>query len=163
LHQTPFVLLVDTNVFVDVLEDDPVRADWSVRQLRAQAQVHELTVNPVIYAELSLVPARRRKPQQRPRRFLHRRPCRGRRLRHPHPRRRAIRELFSPRSTRYASIGPGTMSCNEAETRFYLIDPVLRAKEFDEHWKLRLETLAPVTLVRLKALLAADPIPASGD
>jgi len=50
------------------------------------------------------------------------------------------------------------MSCNEAETRFYLIDPVLRAKEFDEHWKLRLETLAPVTLVRLKALLAADPI-----
>jgi len=36
------------------------------------------------------------------------------------------------------------MSYNEAETRFYLIDPVLRAKGFDEHWKLRLDTPAPV-------------------
>ncbi len=36
------------------------------------------------------------------------------------------------------------MSFNEAETRFYLIDPVLRAKGYDEHWKLKLETPAPV-------------------
>jgi predicted nucleic acid-binding protein len=49
------MLLVDTNVLVDVLENDPVCADWSVRQLRAHAQVHELAINPVIYAELSLV------------------------------------------------------------------------------------------------------------
>ena len=48
------MLLVDSNVLVDVLEDDPVWADWSVSQLRAQAQIHELVVNPVIYAELSL-------------------------------------------------------------------------------------------------------------
>jgi len=48
------LLLVDTNVLVDVLEDDPSWADWSVGQLRAQAQVHELCINPVIYAELSL-------------------------------------------------------------------------------------------------------------
>ena len=48
------MLLVDTNVLVDVLEDDPKWADWSVRQLRAQAQVHELVINPVIYSELSL-------------------------------------------------------------------------------------------------------------
>jgi predicted nucleic acid-binding protein len=48
------MLLVDTNVLVDVLEDDPDWADWSVRQLRAQSQVHELLINPVIYAELSL-------------------------------------------------------------------------------------------------------------
>jgi len=48
------VLLVDTNVLVDILQDDPHWADWSVRQLRAQAQVHELAINPVIYAELSL-------------------------------------------------------------------------------------------------------------
>jgi predicted nucleic acid-binding protein len=47
-------MLVDTNVLVDVLEDDPVWADWSVAQLRAQAQVHRLVVNPVIYAELAL-------------------------------------------------------------------------------------------------------------
>jgi len=48
------VLLVDTNVLVDVFQDDPEWADWSVRQLRAQSQVHELAINPVIYAELSL-------------------------------------------------------------------------------------------------------------
>ena len=48
------MLLVDTNVLVDVLEDDPDWADWSVRQLRAQSQVHELLINAVIYAELSL-------------------------------------------------------------------------------------------------------------
>lgn len=48
------MLIVDTNVLIDVLEDDPAWADWSVRQLRAQAQVHELAINTVIYAELSL-------------------------------------------------------------------------------------------------------------
>ncbi len=48
------MLLVDTNVLVDVLEDEPKWADWSVRQLRAQSQVHELVINPVIYSELSL-------------------------------------------------------------------------------------------------------------
>lgn len=48
------MLLVDTNVLVDVLESDPDWADWSLRQLRAQSQVHELVINSVIYAELSL-------------------------------------------------------------------------------------------------------------
>lgn len=48
------MLLVDTNILVDVLEDDPVWGDWSEQQLLAQAQVHELLINPVIYAELSL-------------------------------------------------------------------------------------------------------------
>jgi predicted nucleic acid-binding protein len=48
------VILVDTNVVLDVLQDDPVWADWSVRQLRGQAQVHDLVINPVIYAELTL-------------------------------------------------------------------------------------------------------------
>lgn len=48
------MLLVDTNILVDVLENDLAWADWSVRQLRAQSQVHELLINPVIYAELSL-------------------------------------------------------------------------------------------------------------
>lgn len=47
------MLLVDTNVLVDVLEDDPQWADWSIRQLRAQSQVFALTINPIIYAELS--------------------------------------------------------------------------------------------------------------
>jgi predicted nucleic acid-binding protein len=48
------MLLVDTNVLVDVLQDDPQWADWSIGQLRAQASVHQLTINPVIYAEVSL-------------------------------------------------------------------------------------------------------------
>jgi hypothetical protein len=48
------VLLVDTNVLVDVFQDDSDWADWSLRQLRAQSQVHELAINPVIYAELAL-------------------------------------------------------------------------------------------------------------
>jgi hypothetical protein len=47
-------MLVDTNVLVDVFENDPEWADWSVAQLRAQAQIHRLVINPVIYAELSL-------------------------------------------------------------------------------------------------------------
>ncbi len=47
-------MLVDTNVLVDVLENDPDWADWSIGQLRAQAQIHRLVINPVIYAELSL-------------------------------------------------------------------------------------------------------------
>lgn len=48
------MLLVDTNVLVDVLQDDPQWADWSIGQLRAQAKIHELVINPVVYAELSL-------------------------------------------------------------------------------------------------------------
>lgn len=48
------MLLVDTNVLIDVLENDPDWAAWSLRQLRAQAQVHDLAINPIIYAELSL-------------------------------------------------------------------------------------------------------------
>ncbi len=48
------MLLVDTNVLVDVLQNDPQWADWSIAQLRAQAQLHALAINPVIYAELLL-------------------------------------------------------------------------------------------------------------
>ncbi len=48
------MLLVDTNVLVDVLQDDPQWAEWSIGQLRAQARLHQLAVNPVIYAEISL-------------------------------------------------------------------------------------------------------------
>lgn len=48
------MLLVDTNVLVDVLEDDPEWADWSIGQLRAQSKVYRLAINPIIYSELSL-------------------------------------------------------------------------------------------------------------
>lgn len=48
------MLLVDTNVLVDVLQDDPQWADWSISQLRTQSQIHRLAINPIIYTELSL-------------------------------------------------------------------------------------------------------------
>lgn len=48
------MLLIDTNVLVDVLENDPDWADWSIGQLRAQSKIHRLAINPVIYSELSL-------------------------------------------------------------------------------------------------------------
>lgn len=47
-------MLVDTNVLVDVLENDPDWADWSISQLQAQSKVHRLVINPIIYSELSL-------------------------------------------------------------------------------------------------------------
>lgn len=48
------MLLVDTNVLVDVLENDPDWADWSITQLRGQSKIHRLAINPIIYSELSL-------------------------------------------------------------------------------------------------------------
>lgn len=48
------MLLVDTNVLVDVLEDDPDWVEWSLARLREQSAIHELAINPIIYAELAL-------------------------------------------------------------------------------------------------------------
>jgi len=36
------------------------------------------------------------------------------------------------------------VTSSEAETRFYIIDPVLRDKGYNEYWKLWLETPIPV-------------------
>jgi predicted nucleic acid-binding protein len=47
-------MLVDTNVLIDVLGNDPNWADWSITQLQAQSKVHRLVINPIIYSELSL-------------------------------------------------------------------------------------------------------------
>lgn len=46
--------LVDTNVLLDLFTDDPVWADWSIRQLDAAAIRGPLAINDVIYAELSV-------------------------------------------------------------------------------------------------------------
>jgi len=48
------LLLVDTNVILDVVENDPVWADWSQAQLDAASLKYTLMINPVIYAELSI-------------------------------------------------------------------------------------------------------------
>jgi hypothetical protein len=47
------VILVDSNVLLDLVTDDPVWADWSTRQLRAAA-TDELAVNEIVFAELSV-------------------------------------------------------------------------------------------------------------
>ena len=46
--------LVDTNVLLDVVTDDPTWADWSVLQLDAAAIKGGLAINDVVYAELSV-------------------------------------------------------------------------------------------------------------
>lgn len=48
------MMLVDTNILIDIVEDDPEWSNWSIAQLRAQSQVYELAINPIIYAELSV-------------------------------------------------------------------------------------------------------------
>lgn len=46
--------LIDTNVLLDLVTDDPVWAEWSIRQLDAAAVRGILTINTVVYAELSV-------------------------------------------------------------------------------------------------------------
>lgn len=48
------MLIVDTNVLIDVLENDPDWSDWSVGRLREHSVVNTLVINPIIYAELSM-------------------------------------------------------------------------------------------------------------
>jgi predicted nucleic acid-binding protein len=48
------MVIVDTNVLVDVLQDDPDWAAWSIARMRELSKIHELAINPVIYAELAL-------------------------------------------------------------------------------------------------------------
>jgi predicted nucleic acid-binding protein len=48
------VILVDTNVLLDVVGRDPVWADWSRRQLNLAAATDDMTINDIVYAELSV-------------------------------------------------------------------------------------------------------------
>ena len=52
------MVLLDTNVILDVVQDDPVWGEWSQGQLDAWAARDELAINAVIYAELSIAYAR---------------------------------------------------------------------------------------------------------
>ena len=47
-------VLVDSNVLLDVLEDDPVWFPWSSQHLAACAEEANLVINPIIYAEVSI-------------------------------------------------------------------------------------------------------------
>jgi predicted nucleic acid-binding protein len=48
------VILADTNVLLDVLQDDPHWATWSQAQLEAASLTDRLAINAVIYSELSM-------------------------------------------------------------------------------------------------------------
>jgi predicted nucleic acid-binding protein len=48
------MVLVDTNVLLDVLADDAEWADWSESQLQAASVTDTLAINAIIYSELSI-------------------------------------------------------------------------------------------------------------
>jgi predicted nucleic acid-binding protein len=48
------VTLVDTNILLDVVTDDPNWSDWSIEQLEAAALRGPLLINDVVYAELAV-------------------------------------------------------------------------------------------------------------
>jgi len=47
-------VLVDSNVILDLLEEDPVWYEWSAQNLQRAADNSSLIINPVIYAEVSI-------------------------------------------------------------------------------------------------------------
>jgi predicted nucleic acid-binding protein len=47
-------VLVDANVLLDVLTDDPTWYAWSAEQLDACADTADLCINPIVYAEVSV-------------------------------------------------------------------------------------------------------------
>ena len=47
-------VLVDSNVILDVLTEDPHWVDWSAGRLEALAEDHVLVINPIIYSEVSI-------------------------------------------------------------------------------------------------------------
>ena len=48
------MFLVDTNVLLDLVTEDPVWAAWSQAELEAAALLGPLAINDVVYAELSV-------------------------------------------------------------------------------------------------------------
>jgi hypothetical protein len=48
------VIFVDTNVLIDVTTEDPTWFEWSRQELNGAAARDELSINVVVYAELSI-------------------------------------------------------------------------------------------------------------
>lgn len=48
------MVLVDSNVLIDVMTQDAVWCDWSLAQLRAGRARDKLAINPMIYAEIAM-------------------------------------------------------------------------------------------------------------
>lgn len=47
-------ILVDSNVILDVVTEDPKWSEWSAAQLEKLAESHALVINPIIYSEVSI-------------------------------------------------------------------------------------------------------------
>jgi predicted nucleic acid-binding protein len=52
------LILVDTNVLLDLVTDDPLWAEWSQQQLDLASAQDQLAINNIVYAELSIGYAR---------------------------------------------------------------------------------------------------------
>lgn len=48
------MILVDSNILLDILTIDPKWYDWSSSKLEALSQFHELIINDIIYTEVSI-------------------------------------------------------------------------------------------------------------
>ena len=44
---------VDTNILLDVWNEEPVWADWSIQRLSERARTGDLVINPIVLAEVS--------------------------------------------------------------------------------------------------------------
>jgi hypothetical protein len=47
------VILIDSNVWIDLIQQDPVWLDWSLAQVQRARAGQTAVINPVIYAELA--------------------------------------------------------------------------------------------------------------
>jgi predicted nucleic acid-binding protein len=47
-------ILVDSNVLLDLMTEDPQWFEWSAQALAGAAEAHRLVINPIIYAEVSI-------------------------------------------------------------------------------------------------------------
>jgi predicted nucleic acid-binding protein len=48
------VILVDSNVILDVVTPDPIWESWSAPTMKSHARTELLVINPIIYAEISV-------------------------------------------------------------------------------------------------------------
>lgn len=47
------MILVDSNIWIDLIQEDPVWLDWSLAQVQQVRAQKRAVINPVIYAELA--------------------------------------------------------------------------------------------------------------
>ena len=47
------MILVDSNIWIDVIQEDPIWLDWSLAQLQQARATNRVVINPIIYAELA--------------------------------------------------------------------------------------------------------------